>query len=273
MLQGCKIYLVGYSSMMRNAAEAKIRGAGGAVAPPVRKVPSMFAAPSASKQAPVGLPLGVTHVLCGSGRDYQHKDPRFILEEMGVPALPPPPEGPKVVVGEWLSQSLAQKKRVEEAPYLIDMTPKPAPPPPAPSPPPALKRAAEEDSAFPTTDSSGRGSPGAKRPRPSSSTEAGGDDATSALPPPPPLLAGRPPQPVPGLSRAVPTNHAWVKYPAPLEVLHLKVNGGHEQGLGRPVRIAAFDLDSTLVKVRSGAFWGHDDATARRACMVMMTIT
>lgn len=220
------------------------------MAAPIAKVPSIFFAKSASSSSPATLPEGVTHLLCGMGSDYKHRSPSSILGELGVAALPAR-DACKVVVGDWLTQSIIQGKRLEEAPFEIDMNAKP--PAPAPSPPAGLKRAAAEEGGP-------NAGAGGKRPRPSSSS-AGDESGGAPLPPPPPLLSGMQPQPVPGLSPKIPTNHTWVKY-SPLDLLHLKVNGGHASGQGKeqgtaPVRIAAFDLDSTLVKVRSGASHSH----------------
>lgn len=243
----------GFSSQARNVAVNQIKNAGGEVANTIRKVPALFGrnkSPAASSSSS-SLPAGVTNVVCGMGDTYKHRNPSSILGELGL-GSPPPKEQVHVVTGAWLTACLQQQKRVDEGPFKIDLAA--TPPPPSPALPPPQTPATTEGKREAPTDGAGGSASSSKRPRPAPAAFA--SDASS-LPRPPPLLAGQDPLAVAGLSARIPTNHMWVTYP--IGLLHLKVNGGHAPlpppatgGEGK-ARIAAFDLDSTLVKTRSGA--------------------
>ncbi|GAB5032612.1 bifunctional polynucleotide phosphatase kinase [Nannochloropsis oceanica] len=270
-LKGVHVYFLGLSNTFAQPATKALQANSGRVIPP--KISSFFqkaAAVSVSKH----FPPDMTHVLCGD--KYQDASPASILMDLGVEG--PLPSSIKVVHHSWLSECLKMKRCVDTTPFEIDMQAKPFAP-------------AEDGGGGGGGGGGDRGgddvsgkhpargdqpqgaSTNGKRPRLDISSNIFADDS---LPPAPPLLQGHTPK---RLSYSfIPPNQEWLMYDVGL--LHLRVHPAAAAAAAAaasinyntesipesctspvsspppappsfPIRIAAFDLDSTLIKTRS----------------------
>ena len=263
--KGVHAYFLGLSNTFAKPATEALHRAGGKVISPKPQIAPLFqkaAAASANKQ----LPAEVTHVLCDD--KYKDASPASILKALGVEG--PLPSSVKVVRQPWLSECIRKKQCMDTAPFEIDMNAAPIA-----SADGGVGGGVLGKHSAPGEQQQSASSNNGKRPRPPTPSNAN-PFADDSLPPAPPLLQGRKPT---RLSYPfIPPNQEWLMYDVGL--LHLQVrppaataataataasttssatraipessSSPLSSPLPRPVRIAAFDFDSTLIKTTSG---------------------